>query len=126
MTILPHERGLVFRDGVFEGILRPGRHWVGDPLLRVSVDVVSVRHVWLEHPDLDAIARSGALAGDAEIVDLRDHERGVVWVDGRVEAVLGPGLYALWTVFREVFVDVVDARVVDLIARREQIAAISN
>ena len=126
MTILPHERGLVFRDGVFEGILRPGRHWVGDPLLRVRVDVVSVRHVWLEHPDLDAIARSGALAGDAEIVDLRDHERGVVWVDGRVEAVLGPGLYALWTVFREVFVDVVDARVVDLIARREQIAAISN
>jgi hypothetical protein len=126
MTILPHERGLVFRDGVFEGILRPGRHWVGDPLLRVRVDVVSVHQVRLEHPDLGAIARSGALAGEAEVVCLRDHDRGVVWVDGHVEAVLGPGLYALWTVFHEVLVDVVDARVIGVIARREEITAIRN
>jgi regulator of protease activity HflC (stomatin/prohibitin superfamily) len=34
-----------------------------------------------------------------------------VWVDERFDALLGPGLYALWTSFRKVQVEVVDARV---------------
>ena len=44
------------------------------------------------------------------IVDLKDHERAIVRVDGRIEAVLKPGLYALWTVFHAVEVETVDAR----------------
>ena len=76
------------------------------------MDVVSVRDVWLDHKDLDVIAKSGALGGEARVVDLKDHERAVVWVDGRVEAVLKPGLYALWTVFHDVRVEVFDARAV--------------
>jgi regulator of protease activity HflC (stomatin/prohibitin superfamily) len=107
-----HERGLLFRDREFRGVLRPGRHWVWDPLFKVRVDVVSVREVWLVHQDLDVIAKSGALAGEAQVVDLKDHERAVVWVDGRVDAVLKPGLYAVWTVFRDVRVEVFDARAV--------------
>jgi regulator of protease activity HflC (stomatin/prohibitin superfamily) len=85
---------------------------VWDPFLKARLDVVSVRDAWLDHPALDVIARSGLLAGEARIVDLKDHERAVVWVDGRVEAVLKPGLYALWTVFRDVRVEVFDARAV--------------
>ena len=107
-----HERGLVFRDREFKGVLRPGRHWFRDPLFKVRVDVVSVRDAWLAHPDLDVIARSGALGDEAQVVDLRDHERAVVWVDGRVEAVLKPGLYALWTVFHAVRVATFDAQAV--------------
>ena len=34
-----HERGLLFRDREFEGVLGPGRHWVWDPLFKVRVDV---------------------------------------------------------------------------------------
>ncbi|HET6896920.1 MAG TPA: SPFH domain-containing protein [Vicinamibacteria bacterium] len=105
-----HERGLFFRDRVFERVLGPGRHWVWDPLIKVHVDVVSVRHVWIDHKDLDVIVKSGALGDEARVVDLKDHERAVVWVDGRVEAVVGPGLYALWTVFHDVRVEVFDAR----------------
>jgi regulator of protease activity HflC (stomatin/prohibitin superfamily) len=105
-----HERGLLFRDRVFEGVRRPGRHLVWDPLRRVRVDVRSVREVWLAHPDLDVIARSGALGDEARVLDLKDHERAVVWVDGRVDAVLKPGLYAVWTAFHDVRVEVFDAR----------------
>ena len=107
-----HERGLLFRDRVFQRVLRPGRHWVWDPLFKVRVDVVSVRDVWLDHKDLDVIAKSGALADEARVLDLEDHQRAVVWVDGRVEAVLKPGLYALWTVFHAVRVEIFDAHVV--------------
>jgi regulator of protease activity HflC (stomatin/prohibitin superfamily) len=107
-----HERGLLFRDREFKGVLRPGRHWVWDPLFKVHVDVVSVRDVWLDHKDLDVIAKSGALGDEARIVDLKDHERAVVWVDGRIEAALKPELYALWTVFNDVRVETFDTRVV--------------
>ena len=108
--IREHERGLLFQDRDFKRVLRPGRHFVWNPLRRVDVHVASVRDVWLVDKDLDVIARSGALGAEARVVDLKDHERAVVWVDGRVEAVLKPGLYALWTVFHDVRVEVFDAR----------------
>jgi regulator of protease activity HflC (stomatin/prohibitin superfamily) len=107
-----HERGLLFRDREFKAVLRPGRHWAWDPLFKVRVDVVSVRDTWLAHPDLDVIAKSGALGDEARVLDLKDQERAVVWVDGRVEAVLKPGLFVLWTVFHAVRVEIFDAQAV--------------
>jgi regulator of protease activity HflC (stomatin/prohibitin superfamily) len=105
-----HERGLIFRDRDFKGVLRPGRYWMWDPLDKVRVDVASVREVWLNHKDLDVVVKAGALADEAVVVDLKDNERAIVWVDGRIEAVLKPGLYALWTVFHDVKVETLDAR----------------
>jgi regulator of protease activity HflC (stomatin/prohibitin superfamily) len=112
VKVREHERGLLFKDRDFKAVLRPGRRFVWDPLRKLRVDVVSVRNVWLSHKDLDVIVKSGALAGEATVVDLKDHERAVVWVDGRVEAVLKPGLYALWNAFHDVRVEVFDARAV--------------
>jgi regulator of protease activity HflC (stomatin/prohibitin superfamily) len=108
--IREHERGLLFEDRDFKAVLRPGRRIAWDPLRKLRLDVVSVRSVWLVHKDLDVIVKSGALGDAARVVDLKDHERAVVWVDGRVEAVLNPGLYALWTVFHDVRVEVFDTR----------------
>jgi regulator of protease activity HflC (stomatin/prohibitin superfamily) len=107
-----HERGLLFEDRDFKAVLRAGRHFLWDLFRKVRLDVVSVRDVWLVHKDLDVIAKSGALGDEARVVDLKDHERAAVWVDGRIEAVLKPGLYALWTVFHDVRVEVFDARAV--------------
>ena len=110
--IREHERGLLFRDREFKRVLRPGTHYVWDALFKVRVDVVSVRGAWLVHPELDVITKSGALGAEATVLDLKDHERAVVSVDGRVEAVLKPGRYALWTVFHDVKVELFDARAV--------------
>jgi regulator of protease activity HflC (stomatin/prohibitin superfamily) len=107
-----HERGLLFEDLDFKEVVHPGRRYVWDPLHKLRLDLVSVRNAWLDHKDLDVIAKSGALGDEARVVDLKDHERAVVWVDGRVEAVLKPGLHGLWTVFHEVRVEVFDARAV--------------
>jgi regulator of protease activity HflC (stomatin/prohibitin superfamily) len=46
------------------------------------------------------------------VLDLKDYERALVWIDGRFSQVLPPGLYAYWTAFRAVKVEVVDARTV--------------
>jgi regulator of protease activity HflC (stomatin/prohibitin superfamily) len=108
--IRSYEKGLYFQDGEFQGLLGAGRHWFVDPLFKVKVDVVSQRTPWIMHKDLDMIVKSGALEGHATVVDLKDHQRALVWVDGRFETVLGPGLYALWTKVRDVGVEIVDAR----------------
>jgi regulator of protease activity HflC (stomatin/prohibitin superfamily) len=107
-----YEVGLYFRDGEFRGLLDAGRHWLFDPLFKVHVDVVSQRAPWLVHEKLDMIVKSGALAGRAEVVDLKDHQRALVWIEGRFSHVLPPGLYAYWTGVKDVRIEVVDARAV--------------
>jgi regulator of protease activity HflC (stomatin/prohibitin superfamily) len=73
---------------------------------------VSRRDPWLVHAKLGLIVKSGALAERAVVVDLKDYQRGLVWVDGRFSHLLPPGLYAYWTDVRDVRVTVVDARLV--------------
>ena len=104
------ERGLQFVGREFVRVLRPGWHLVLDPLFRARVDVVSVREPFLVHRDLEVIVRSGALGAEARVLDLEQHQRALIWVDGRFAGVRTPGLAVLWTVFRQLRVEVVDAR----------------
>jgi regulator of protease activity HflC (stomatin/prohibitin superfamily) len=108
--IKSYEMGLHFREGEFRGLLEQGTHWFVDPLLKVRVDVVSQRDPWLVHEKLDLIVKSGALGPRAAVVDLKDHERALVWIEGRFCHILGPGLYAYWTGQKNVRVEVIDAR----------------
>ncbi len=109
VKIRSYEVGLYFRDGEFQRLLTTGRYWWFDPLWKVRVDVVSQRDPWLNHNKLDVIIKSDALAGLARVVDLKDHERALVWIEGRFSHVLPPGLYAYWTGFKDVRVEVIDA-----------------
>src|SRR4051812_4075575 len=114
VKIRSYEVGLYFRDGEFKGLLSAGRHWIFDPLDKMRVDVVSRRAPWLMHEKLDVIVKSGALAGRAEVVDLKDYQRALVWIDGRFSHILPPGLYAYWLGVKDVRVEIVDARKVRL------------
>ncbi len=102
-----YEVGLKFRDGEFVGLLDAGKHYVFARPGKTMVEVVSKRNPWIEHEQLDVIVKSGVLADKAEVVDLRDHERALVWIDGRFSCVLGPGLYAYWNGDRNVRVELV-------------------
>jgi len=110
VKIRSKEKGLYYRDREFRGLLGTGRHWFVSLPGRVRVDVVSQRDPWLVREDLDEIVKSGALEGLATVLDLKDHQRALVWIDGRFVQIVGGGLYALWTAFRKVNVQVIDAR----------------
>lgn len=114
IKIRTYEMGLVFRDREFHGLLAPGKHWLVDLLGRTRVEVVSRRTPWLAHEQLDLMVKSGALTGYALAIDLKDHERGLVWIEGRFSHILPPGLYAYWTGQKDVRVEVVDTRTVRL------------
>ena len=57
VKILTHQKGLLFRNGEFAGLLDAGRHWLFG---RTHVEVVSQRDPWLTHRELDVIVKSGA------------------------------------------------------------------
>jgi hypothetical protein len=86
--IRSYEAGLLFREGEFQSVLNTGTHRFFDPFNRVRVNVVSQRDPWLVHEQLDLIVKSGALSEHAVAVDLKDHERALVWVDKRFSHVL--------------------------------------
>lgn len=124
IKVRSYEIGLRFRDDEFTGLVAPGRYWLFDPLGKTRVEVVSQRDPWFVHTKLDMIVKSGALAGRAVVLDLKDNERALVWVDGRFSHVLPPGLYAYWTGVRDVKTEVVDARRVRF--EHESLQAISR
>jgi regulator of protease activity HflC (stomatin/prohibitin superfamily) len=109
-VIRSYETGLHFYNEEFVGLLPEGTHWLFDPFARARVEVVDQRKPWLQHEKLDLIVKSGALNGLATVLDLKDYERGLVWIDGRFSHVLPPGLHAYWTTQRDVKIEVVDAR----------------
>ena len=118
------EIGIRFYDGDFHSLMKPGRYLIWNPRGRIKVDVVSQRNPWIEHEQLDMIVNSGALKGRANVLDLKDYQRALVWIDGRFARVLGPGLYAYWENLRKVRVEVVDARNVRF--RHEDLKVISR
>eukprot|EP00456_Euglypha_rotunda_P084022 TRINITY_DN83_c0_g1_i8.p1 TRINITY_DN83_c0_g1~~TRINITY_DN83_c0_g1_i8.p1 ORF type:complete len:388 (+),score=109.50 TRINITY_DN83_c0_g1_i8:2157-3320(+) len=108
--IRTYEMGLVFRDGEFHGLLAGGTHWYFDPLNRLKVDIVSQRDPWLVHEKLDLIVKSGALADRAVVLDLKDHERALAWIENRFSHILPAGQFAYWTGQKQVRVELVDIR----------------
>jgi len=108
--ILSYEKGLLFRNDEFQGLLNAGTHWSFDPFSQEHVDVISMREPLLVHEKLDLIVKSGALKEEAIVLDLKDNERALVWIENRFSQILPAGLYAYWTGQNDVRVEIVDAR----------------
>ena len=105
-----HEVGLYFRDGEFVGLLDAGRHRFFDPLHKVRVEVHSLRAPRLMHEQLDVIVKAGVLEDRATVLDLKDDQRALGWIDGRFHKVLEPGLHAFWNTVCDLRVELIDAR----------------
>lgn len=105
ITIGRHERGFLFTGAEYLRYLRPGAHWVWG--LGRTVKKVATRALVVDLPELDVVLRDPAVWDDVVVADLRDDERALVWVDGRVHDVLGKGRTVFWKDLREVRVEVV-------------------
>lgn len=100
-----HERGFLYHGQEYQRYLKPGVHWVWGfdrSLVRVSTkDAVE-----LTTEDLEVHLRDTRCWDDLVVADLSDEERALVWVDGRIHSVLGPGRAAFWKDLHEVKLEV--------------------
>jgi len=99
LRINKHERGLLFRYGDFERLLTPGvyrlwsRFWSRN---RARVEIVDTLATRFTHKLLDLFANDEQVRDALKVVDLTDKQRALVWRDGRVAWLLGPGRHAFW------------------------------
>lgn len=125
LELADHERAFVFVDGQLNRILKPGLHVLWVALRKVRIEVVDTREPVYASADLPRIVRGSTLEEEANVLDLKDHERALLWVDNRFRIALRPGLYLLWKGLHDVRVEVVDASGV-LFNHREQAAVLGN
>jgi regulator of protease activity HflC (stomatin/prohibitin superfamily) len=107
------ELGFLFKDGKFVKVLRAGKHYVSHPFKEVRIDRVSTKEVSFSGDSLREILKVDSLEEEAEIVDLSDSQRAILWIDGRFETILNPGLHAIWKANRELRIELIDARSVE-------------
>ena len=125
VRIRQHERGLLYRGGDFVRLLAPGRHWMLGWLLgrRTSIEAVSTLTPRFENVLLDVLLEHAAVRDALKVVDLREEQRAIVWKDGRLLSILGPGRYAYWRTTATIEVEVFSVR--DFWLRHAQIEAIA-
>lgn len=109
IAVGPRERGVLWRDGQPRLFLGPGTHryWEIDDTIRVQLFSV--------HDAMPELTKELALVIPRDAytdVTVREHERGLLHVQGRFVRTLVPGRYAFWST-RESPVDVqsIDMRV---------------
>jgi regulator of protease activity HflC (stomatin/prohibitin superfamily) len=94
ITLGARERAILWHDGQPKHFLRPGTHryWKIDATVRL--DVLSV-----DAPPPEVTAELAAILPKSEYVELtvREHERGLQYLQGRLQRTLMPGSYAFWS-----------------------------
>lgn len=117
VTLAVRERGILWKDGQPRVFLRPGTHryWKVDPSVRLEVLSVDAPLPELTNELVAVLPRD-------EYVDVtvREHERGLEYVQGRLARTLEPGRYAFWSNPQAR----VDVQVVD--TRRVQVAIVGQ
>src|SRR5947208_1376140 len=109
--IKKHERGLWFRRGDFHQLLYPGDYRIWELPWTVGhdkVEIVDLLKTRFEHPMLDVLTDDERLREALVVVDLADNERALVWKNGRLLHLLGPGRYAYWKIPHAVSVEKFD------------------
>jgi len=99
IRIRKHELGLWFRHGDLHKILEPGKHivWSLPWSVANAIEKVDTLRPQFEHDRLQALVRDQRLAQRLTVVDLKDDERALVWIDGRLAAIVGSGVHAFWS-----------------------------
>jgi regulator of protease activity HflC (stomatin/prohibitin superfamily) len=111
VTIRRNERGLLLRNGDFERVLHPGRHWLVSLVDELRVDVFRLEEPVFDHVVADYLLATEPAVVEEEFlrVELGDDQAGLRYENGLLVEVLPPGTRRLyWRGWIAVRVDVVD------------------
>ena len=94
VSLNSRQRGVLLRDGVPLEFLRPGihRYWTVDA--SVKLVVLSVDD---DMPELNAELAAVIPKNEYVVAEVQEHQRGLEFVQGRLNAVLEPGRHVYWT-----------------------------
>ena len=85
--------GLVFRKGDYKRILTEGIHWLG---INEKVTVYNLAKPFTPEVELNLLLEDTELANRLNVVEVKDHEIALQFIEGNFKNVLTPGRYAFW------------------------------
>lgn len=90
------ERGLMWVDNRFKGILKPGQHVIWEGFKEVRIEIVDTSIVRFRHPKLPAILESESAQQELLPYRIDEGAVGILFVDGVMTDLLEPGCHAFW------------------------------
>ena len=112
VRIADHELGLLFRDRVFRNVLGPGVHRLLRGASLPEVRNLDLRQMPVKDPALSALHLTHPAVVDEHfaVADVADTQLGLVFADGKLVNLVGPGQRAFYAKgLRQLAVQVVDA-----------------
>lgn len=106
-----NERGLLFKDGDFQGFLEPGTYRFFDPLFKVKLQCYDLSKPEFEHVLLDFFVKHhpDAMVNYFTGIELNDHQVALVYKNGRLADILPPASRTFyWKGLVDVTTEIID------------------
>ncbi|MGB0371928.1 MAG: SPFH domain-containing protein [Opitutales bacterium] len=91
-----NERGLVWYDDRFRGILRPGTYGYWTSRSKICIETIPIETIRFTHPEFDTITRHPDAQHALDVKNVPQGHAGVLFIDERYSGQLNPGRYAFW------------------------------
>lgn len=95
MIINENQRGFLFKNGKYEKMLTPGKHFVFGEKTVEAVDMQ--KPISLMTCSLDIVLKDPDVEKEVSVVEVADNELALHFVNGKFESVLRNGKYAYWS-----------------------------
>ncbi len=105
-----HEIVLKYEDGRFTKVLPPGQYAYWKGVKEYAFLAVDLRKIEITEPIDVSILNRQALIPYVRTFAVQPYERGVLYVNGRFEKMLGSGTYHFWKNTQTITLDTVDMR----------------
>ena len=98
VRIADYELGLLFRDRLFQAVLGPGVHRLLRGVALPEVRTLDLRQMPVKDPALSALqlTRPDVVAAYFVVADMADNQLGLVFADGKLVDLVGPGHRAFY------------------------------
>ncbi len=104
-----NQRGLLFKNGRYERMLEPGKHFFLAQNIRI--EIINIGDEFrLSGFELDVFLKDKALREQLELVDVQDEMIALHFVNGKFADCLTSGRYAFWKVFHTHEFEMIDMR----------------
>lgn len=91
VVVNAYERGLVFKNGVYQRMIFEGRYW-----MREDVTVCDITKPFVAPIELNLLLQDKQLADALHVVNVLEHQIVLHYENGLLKQVLTPGRYTFW------------------------------
>jgi hypothetical protein len=108
LIIRDNERAFLFKNGLYKGLLGPGKKTIWTLLGESAVKVTAEGEAALKGMTLPVLRKDAEFDRSIAYIEVPDDKLALRFVDGRITEALRPGTYAFWNIFSKNTFELVD------------------